>query len=487
MSDEQDDIIPVAIIGAGFSGIAMAIQLQKFGLGPFVILEKAQEIGGTWRDNRYPGVGCDVPSALYSYSFYQKPDWSYQYAKGGEIQNYLLDCVDSFGVRPFIRFGVDVTGLRFDEDAKVWHLNVKDGPNLKAAVVISAVGPFGKPSTPSFKGQDDFAGKTLHSAHWDQGFDPRGKKIAVIGTGASGIQLVPELAKTAQEIVVFQRTPPWVLPKPDFEISERWHKRFRRFPWILKLRRYALYWFMETAVLVIVKNIKFLRMRAQGIALMHLKKDSPKETWDQLIPKYQMGCKRILVSNDWYPTLAKDHVRLVDTGIRQFESKGIRDGEDNLHEVDAVVYATGYQVPTTGVAVDAEVGGGKRLNDAWSKGTSAFKGISVSGFPNFFILVGPNTGPGHTSVLVFMERQVRHVIDALRAMKRRSARSIEVKKSVHDRYQSSLDRKMEGTVWLSGCNSWYLSPEGKNTSLYPGFSFEYCLKSKFRARHYKMD
>ncbi len=477
---------PIVIIGAGFSGIGMGIQLKKAGIHSFTIFERAGEIGGTWRDNTYPGAACDVPSHAYSLSFEQNPNWSRRFSTSGEIQAYLLGIVDKWKLREHMEFGVEIDEARFDDHDGIWTLRRRDGQTVTARVVISAVGGLVDPKLPEIRGIDAFQGKRFHTARWDHDYALEGKRVAVIGTGASAVQVVPAIAPRVKDLTVFQRTPAWVVPKFDGEYTERTKGRFARFPLLLQLSRSFKYWMSEIFGPIVYLNAPRLSKRGERISTRHLHAQVKDPVLrEKLTPSFQFGCKRMLISDDYWATFERDNVHLECTGIRTIEEAGIRTEDGELHEFDAIVFATGFELGLSNAPFPIHGRDGLSLTDAWKDGAAAYKGMTVSGFPNWFILMGPNTGPGHTSVLVFTEAQIRHAVGAIKKIKNEGLRYVNVRKDVQDGYNDRIQARMPYMVW-GNCNSWYLNPDGSNHSLYPGPAFEYVASAcNFEERDYE--
>lgn len=473
--------LEAVIVGAGFSGLCAGIELLRAGIRDFVILEKAQGVGGTWRDNTYPGAACDIPSHLYSYSFEPNPSWSRAYGGQPEILAYLERCADKYGLRPHLRFGKQVTGAEFDEPTGRWTVRTADGDQLIARALVLGNGALHLPSIPELPGASSFAGTTFHSARWNHGHDLRGKQVAVIGTGASTIQFVPQIAPEVSKLHVFQRTPAWIMPKADPTISERKKWMFEHVPGAHWLRRTGLYWQLESRVLAFAFTTR-LNELAEKMAREHLVAKVPDLALRaKLTPSYRVGCKRVLLSNDYYPTLQRPNVDLVTTGIQRIEPTGIRTTDGVLHEADTIIYGTGFKVVDYVAQMRIMGARGQELNDAWSQSVRNFLGISVSGFPNLFLLMGPNTGLGHNSMVFMIEAQARYTVDAIRAMRRGQLASIEVRPEVEQAFRAELKTKLASTVWTSGCNSWYMAPDGE-VLLWPGFTFDYW----WRTRHVEL-
>jgi len=472
----------ILIIGAGFGGIGMGIGLRKAGFDDFVILEKAADLGGTWRDNRYPGCACDVPSPLYSFSYELNPDWTRLFAPQEEIWEYLRRCAAAYGIDRHIRYGSRVESVSWDDADRLWTVRTAEGERYRAHAVISGAGALHLPSYPDIAGIDEFAGESFHSSRWDHTADLTGKRVAVIGTGASAIQLVPAVAGQAARLTVFQRTPPWIQPRPDVAIPDRMRAVLRTVPGAARALRYAVYWGLETRALGFAVDPR-LMAPMEALARKHLERQvSDPELRARLTPDYTIGCKRILVSSDYYPALQQPNVSLVTDPIARITPTGVMTADGTPHEADALVFATGFRVVDAATELNVSGRGGVKLKDAWAAGVEAYRGITVPGFPNFFMLLGPNTGLGHTSVVFMIEAQVQHVLSCLRIVSRRQAATIEATEPVTRRYNDSLQRRLRRAVWSAGgCRSWYLDDAGVNRAIWPGFSFEYWARTR-RAR-----
>jgi len=465
------------IVGAGFSGMCTGIGLKRAGIDDFVILEKADSVGGTWRDNTYPGAACDIPSHLYSYSFEPNPHWQRAYGGQPEILAYLEHCATKYGLRPHLRFGRCVVRCEYDEVSATWSVQTDDGQVLVARTLILGNGALHLPQIPELPGLATFAGKQFHSARWDHTQDLTGKRVAVIGTGASSIQFVPQIAPKVQQLDVFQRTPPWIVPKPDRPIGSREQWMYEHVPGAHWLRRTGLYWLLESRVLGFAFAPK-LNQLLERLVLGHLKKSVPDpELRQKLTPSYRLGCKRVLISNDYYPALARPNVELVTDGIAAIERTGIRTTDGTLREVDAIIFGTGFRVVDYVSSMRIVGRRGQELNDVWSKEVRNYLGINVSGFPNLFLLMGPNTGLGHNSMIFMIEAQARYAVQAILAMHRNSLASIDVRPEIERAFRAELAKKMVNTVWTSGCNSWYMAPDGE-VLLWPGFTFDYWRRTR---------
>jgi cation diffusion facilitator CzcD-associated flavoprotein CzcO len=484
MNDAGNHIV---IVGAGFAGIGMAIRLKQAGIHDFTILERADRLGGTWRDNTYPGIACDVPSHLYSYSFEPNPRWSRFFAPQEEILAYLEHCADKYGVRPHIRFGVGAEGGSFDERTGLWEVKTTDGGTVKARVVISGSGhALSKPVYPDIPGRESFRGKQMHSARWDHQYPLEGKTVAVIGTGASAVQLVPSIVERVGKMHVFQRTPAWVLPKPDREMTPREQELLATYPSLQKLARTVIYWVLEAMAVGYVVEPRLNKLRE--LHSLRFLKQSVKdpELRAKLTPKFRLGCKRILISNDYYAALQRENCELVTEGISEIRAGSIVTSDGRERPVDAILYLTGYETAEAKPPFPILGRGGLDLADAWKDGIEAYLGTAIPGFPNMFMILGPNMGLGHSSMIFQMESQFAYLVDAIKTMREKRLSSVEVRREVGDRFNERLQKRLKRTVWNSGgCASWYLTSSGKNTTAWPGFTFEYRLRARhFDAKNY---
>lgn len=478
---------PIAIIGSGFAGIGAAIQLKKAGIDSFTIFERANEIGGTWRDNTYPGAACDVPSHVYAFSFEQKPDWSRTFAESGEIQEYLLGLVEKWKLRSHLRLNTEIVDARFDEAGAKWTLTTDDDSCVTARVVISGVGGLVDPSLPDIKGIESFGGEVFHTARWSHEHDLTGRNVAVIGTGASAVQVVPSIAPQVAKLSVYQRTPGWVLPKRDTVYTEAQKQRLARQPFRLRALRFVKYWLSELVGPMVFLDAPRLSAVGQAGSLAHLKASvKDPELREKLTPNFQFGCKRILISSDYWSSFERENVDLVTEPIEEIRHDGLQTTDGVLHAADVIVLATGFDLGLANAPFPITGRGGKTLDEAWKDGAVAYKGMTVSGFPNWFILMGPNTGPGHTSVLVYTEAQIEHTLQAIQRIRRDDLAFVDVKQEVQDAYNARIQGRMKHMVW-SNCKSWYLNPDGSNHALYPGFAAEYALRTRrFHASEYEL-
>jgi cation diffusion facilitator CzcD-associated flavoprotein CzcO len=477
------------IIGSGFAGLGMAIKLKESGQDSFLVLEQADSIGGTWRENTYPGCACDVPSHLYCFSFEPNPNWSRLFATQPEIRAYLEHCTNTYGVREHIRLNAPVTAARFDEVAGRWEVEVDGGrQSYSARVVVAGFGPLSRPAYPKIPGIESFRGKAFHSAQWDASYDLTGKRVAVVGTGASAIQFVPRIARQVQKLHLFQRTAPWVLPKPDRRTTrvERW--MFRRFPGLQQAYRNWIYWKLETRVLGFTVHPKIMKA-AELIGRRHIGRAiADPELRRALTPHYTIGCKRILMSNDYYPALARPNVDVVSGGVTRVTERGVVGADGTEYEVDAIIFGTGFEVQKPLGDMEIVGRGGVDLGSLWrERGLEAYLGTTVAGFPNLFILVGPNTGLGHNSIVYMIESQVHYVTEAIKAMREREVAFVDVKADVQSTYNDRLQAQLDGAVWSSGCASWYLDASGRNRTLWPGFTFKFReATGEFRTEDYEL-
>jgi cation diffusion facilitator CzcD-associated flavoprotein CzcO len=478
---------PIVIVGSGFAGLGMAIRLKRAGIESFTVLEKGADVGGTWRENRYPGCACDVPSHLYSYSFEPNPDWTRTYSTRPEIWDYLRRCADKYGIRPHIRFRAEVVRAEFDEAEGLWRVHTRAGERYRARVLVLGTGFLSTPSWPAIPGRERFRGRSFHSQQWDESYDLRGKRVAVIGTGASAIQIVPRIAPLVARLDLYQRTPPWILPHPDRPIIARERRLYARFPWLQRLVRGATYWYYELRVFPFAIDPRLMRPFEREARRFFARQIADPELRRKLTPDYALGCKRILISDDYYPALTRANVRLITDGIREVREHGIVAGDGTEREVDAIIYATGFKANAPLPRGMIAGRGGRDLWDAWREGPEAFLGTAVAGFPNLFLLVGPNTGLAHSSMVFMIEAQIGYVLDALRVLERNGLKYVDVRPDVQAAYNRGLQRRLRRAVWtVGGCRSWYLDAHGKNVTLWPGFTWRFWLLTRrFRARHYE--
>ncbi|MBC6460068.1 flavin-containing monooxygenase [Actinomadura sp. HBU206391] len=463
----------IVIVGSGFAGLGMAIQLKKAGFHDFVILEKNADVGGTWRDNTYPGCACDVPSHMYSFSFELNPGWSRMFAPQEEIWAYMRRCVAKHGLAEHLRYGSAVDAMEWDDSAGHWEVTVADGSRYTPKAVIAGIGGLHIPSYPDIPGLERFAGAAFHSAEWDHSLDLEGKRVAVIGTGASAIQFVPPLAEKAARLHVFQRTAPWIQPRPDIRFSTPM-RRALALPGAARAFRTAIYWVLEARSVGFTVDPR-LSGAMKKVALDHLARQiRDPELRAKVTPDYTIGCKRILLSSDYYPALTRPNVDLVTDEIAEVTETGIVTASGSVHEVDVIVYGTGFKVADalTGQRITGR--NGLKIQEAWADGIEAHHGVTVPGFPNLFLLSGPNTGLGHNSIIFMIETQIQHILGCLRLLSAAKGRAIEVRGPAVRRFNDRVQRRLRRAVWSQGgCRSWYLDENGVNRTLWPGFSFEY--------------
>ena len=476
----------IVIVGTGFAGLCAAIRLLQRGETDFVLLERAATVGGTWRDNTYPGAACDVPSHLYSLSFASNPDWTRTYPTQPELRAYLEDIAARYGLLSYVRFDTELLDAAWDDDEKRWRITTNQGL-LTARALISGTGGLSEPKLPDIPGVERFAGKTFHSARWDHGYDLTGKRVAVIGTGASAIQFVPEIAPKPARLDVYQRTPSWIVPRPDrpYSAAERW--AFRTVPGTRAALRAGIYWLHELRVFAFVAQPALLR-QYQRVATTHIARQVPSPALRAAVtPDYTLGCKRVLLSNDWYPAIQRPNVALVTDGIREIRPEAVVATDGTVRPVDCLIFATGFYATESPVAQRIRGRGGITLAEAWANGEEAYVGTLVKGFPNLFLLVGPNTGLGHTSMVFMIEAQVEYVLRLLAHTRAENAAAIEVTPEAHDAYNRALQARLAGSVWATGCKSWYQHRSGKITALWPGFTFGFWLRTRrFYPHHYAL-
>ncbi len=468
MSEETD----ILIVGAGFSGLGTAIRLRQEGYTDFVIVERGDDVGGTWHFNTYPGCGCDVPSHLYSFSFAPNPDWTRTYSRQPEIRAYLQRTADQFGVRPHVRTNTTVESAAWDEDAGRWIVQTDNG-EYRARMLVPGMGPLAEPRIPDIEGLEDFQGDVMHSARWDHSVNLKGKRVASIGTGASAIQYVPTIQPEVERLHVFQRTAPWIMPHTDRPTTALERKLYGVLPGLEKVIRGGVYAARELLVVGFVKRPKLMGL-VEKIARKHIEQSVPDpELRAKVTPDYTIGCKRILPSNRWYPALAEDNVELITEGVVRATATGVVDAAGVEREVDTIVFGTGFHVADMPVGSAVTGRGGKTLDDVWQGSPSAYLGTSIPGFPNLFLLLGPNTGLGHSSMIYMIESQIEHVIDALAEMRRHDADTVEVRGDVAREFNAEIDKRHETAVWNTGCSSWYLDENGRNATLWPDWTFRF--------------
>ncbi|MEM1079984.1 MAG: NAD(P)/FAD-dependent oxidoreductase [Pseudomonadota bacterium] len=467
--------VQTAIIGAGFGGIGMAIQLAQSGQRDFVLLEKADGVGGTWWVNRYPGCACDVPSHLYSFSFEPRPNWSRRFAPRAEIQRYLEHCVERYDLADQLRLNCEVKRLVWDERSQCWDLHTKNGQQFQAQFVVSAIGGLSRPAWPDLPGLEQFKGPIMHSQLWDDRVELENKRIAVIGTGASAVQFVPEITPRVQALQVYQRTPNWILPRPDRSIPLQLQRAYRRFPWLQRWVRFGIWLKAECRVPGLVWTNR-LAFGHRWLARRHLRRQiADPALRAKLTPTYAIGCKRVLLSSTYYPALAQGHVELVDRAIERIESDAIVDADGQRRPVDGLILATGFNA-TQPIPEGMVIGRNHQdLHRVWQDGPQAYRGTTVAGFPNLFMLLGPNTALGHNSVIQMIEAQIRFIHALINQMQAQQLAVVEVRVESQRRFNQHLHDQLATSVWNEGgCGSWYLHRDsGLNTTLWPSFTWRY--------------
>jgi cation diffusion facilitator CzcD-associated flavoprotein CzcO len=461
----------VVVVGAGFGGIGMAVALKQAGIEDFLVVDAGGGLGGTWRDNTYPGLTCDIPSSLYSFSF-QPGRWSRRFPPRQEILAYLHTLCEERGLGPHLRFGAGVAAAEFDERHAVWDLTLDDGGTLQAAAVVSAVGQLGRPALPAIAGRDDFTGPSWHSARWDHGVDLTGKRVAVVGTGASAIQFVPEIAGTAAHVDVYQRSAPYVLPKPDRPYHHAEQVLRGRVPVVRKADRLRIFLYGELLTSGFVLSPKLLAAPMQAWR-RQLRAITDPQLREKCLPDYVMGCKRVLFSNDWYPTLARPDVELVTDPIERIVPDGLVTADGTTRRADVIIYGTGFKTLDFLAPMSVTGLGGRRLREIWRDGAQAYLGITVSGFPNFFMLYGPNTNLGGNSIIYMLEGQIAYVCGALLALDEEGLDWLDVRPEVQRAFSTWVDAASRTSVWESGCHSWYTTAAGRNTNNWPDHTFLY--------------
>jgi cyclohexanone monooxygenase len=465
--------VGVLIVGSGFAGLGAAIRLAKEGRDDFVVVERGSEVGGTWRDNTYPGAACDVPSHLYSYSFAPNPNWSRSFSPQPEIQQYLRDTAERYGVLDKHLFDTELLHAEWNAVAERWDVRTSNG-EFSAKVFVPAVGALCEPQLPDIKGIETFSGELFHTARWNHSASLEGKRVALIGTGASAIQVGPQIAKTVAHLDVYQRTAPWIMPRHDRSYPKLESLAYKHVPYLQRVAREAIYWGRESYVLGFAGLTPALLKVAQQVAKQNINRSiQDRALRDAVTPDWQIGCKRILISNDWYPMLASDHVDLVTDGIKEIRENAIVTHDGTVREVDAIVVATGFHVtdsPTFNRIVGAD---GRSLGQVWDEhGQQAYKGTAVAGFPNLLLLIGPNTGLGHSSMIYMIESQINYLASALKTMDARGLSTFQVSAETQREYNQKLQQQMGRTIWTTGgCASWYLDKHGNNTTLWPSFTF----------------
>ena len=469
--------VDVVVIGAGPAGIATSVALKRAGVGSFVVLEREAKIGGVWRDNTYPGAACDVPSFLYSFSFETNTQWSKVFAPQSEIRDYLEHCVRKYDLQKHIRCGSEVVLLRFDETEARWIVTTATGDTISTAVVITAVGQLNRPSVPNLPGIEEFSGARFHSARWDHGVELKGKSVAVIGAGASAIQVVPHVAQLAARLSVFQRSPPWVMPKPDRPYSATEKQRLARLPLLARLLRAQFYWSYERGHAKVIAGSKLnkaMEETARGIIEKTVKDPALRRI---VTPDYPLGCKRILLSNDWYPALVKDNVTVTAQAIERVTPTTIvtRDGAE--HPADVIIFCTGFK--STEFLLPIEIVGrdGARLHEVWKDGAEAYRGSTVPGFPNLFMIYGPNTTVP-SSAIFMIECQTNYVLKFVKRILKEKL-LFDVKREPMRQFNETIQRRAQAYAWMSSCNNWFKTASGKLVNNWPSPTLRFFVLTRF--------
>lgn len=464
----------IIIVGAGFAGLGMAMRLKQEGMDDFVILERAEDVGGAWRDNTYPGVACDVPSHLYSFSYMPKPDWSRVFSPGEEIWDYLRECAQKSGLVPHIHFGSELQSADWDASSRRWTVTTPHG-KWSSQYLITATGVLADAHLPNIPGVDGFTGAAFHSARWDHSVSLEGKRVGVVGSGASAIQIVPELAKTAGELVVFQRSAPYIVPRPDRAYEEGEKRSFERLPETMDALRSEIFWSGEY-MYAQRRAVPTMLAEARTMALDHLADQIPDtDLREKLTPDYEIGCKRVLIANTYYPAFTMDHVTLETSALSTVNGGKAVASSGNEYELDALIFATGFEAPEPPVAHRIHGRDGVKLVDQWDQGMQAYDSTAVPGFPNMFMVLGPNTGLGHHTMVFMIEAQVDYILGALDHAKENNFDVLEARPEAEAEYLADIEARATGTVWLDGgCKFWYRDPRSDRlTVLWPDFAYAF--------------
>jgi cation diffusion facilitator CzcD-associated flavoprotein CzcO len=484
---ESEHVHEVAIVGAGFGGLGMAIRVKQAGIDDFVVIERDEDVGGTWWANSYPGCQCDIPSNLYSFSFARNPDWDRAYPMRDQIHDYLRDCAKRFGILSHTRLNCELLGATWIAEAQFWELETSGGP-LAARVLVAAPGLLSEPSIPSLPGIERFQGSAFHTASWDHSDDLTGKRVALLGSGATAVQVVPEIQPRVATLHLFQRTPPWVIPHTDHAVAGGMRALYRRAPVLQKLSRAGAYALRETMAVGITRDRRWLKGQELN-ARLHLRRQVPDpELRRRLTPDYEIFCKRIILSNRWYPAIQAPNVDLVSTGVREVREHAVVDGDGAEREIDTLIFATGFKPAELQISERVHGRDGDSLAEVWQGSPQAYLGTTVTGFPNLLLLYGPNLNLGHSSIVYMLESQIAYALDALRTMRLRGAAEFEVHPEVQAAYNEELQERLAHTVWnTGGCGSWYIDRNGRNSIQWPGFTFEYRRRTRrFDAESYRL-
>jgi cation diffusion facilitator CzcD-associated flavoprotein CzcO len=470
--------VDVAIVGAGFGGLGMAIQLERSGRRDFAVLERGADVGGTWHANTYPGAQCDIPSNLYSYSFAPKHDWSRAYPEQEEIQEYIRGCAERFGVTDRIHLQTELLDAAWSDEDSRWRIETSRGA-LEARVLVAAPGLLSEPSIPPLPGLDRFEGKAFHTSTWDHGHDLTGRDVAVVGTGATAVQVVPRIRDQVRRLTVFQRTPPWVIPHVDRPVPGVSKLLYRALPPLQRLVRAFVWSTREHFAIGMAYRPGLLKVHELNARAHMFRQVRDRELRRRLTPDYSIGCKRILLSNDWYPSFDHPKVELVTSGVEEVRERSLVAADGSEHPVDTIVFATGFIPTDPPIARRLRGREGRTLSEVWDGSPQAYLATTVAGFPNLFLVYGPNSNLGHNSIVYMIESQVRYVMGALKAMRERGLAALEVRREAQDAYNDELQSRLARSVWDSGgCGSWYLDRHGRNSTMWPGFTFEFRQRTR---------
>ena len=475
--------VSVAIVGGGFGGVAAGVELKRRGIEDFVLFERGEKLGGVWRANTYPGAACDVPSHLYSLSFAPHSGWSRRFSPGWEIQAYLEEVAKRFDILGRVRFDSDVERAEFDDEAGVWRLEIAGGDDVEADVLITACGQLCRPAIPDVPGLDRFKGAMFHSAHWDHEHDLTGRKVAVLGTGASAIQFIPAIAPDVSRMTIFQRSAPWVVAKSDTAYSERTKRIYTRLPFLPKIWRRLMWAFMEAMVPLFTRRPPRTARAlsavfgAMSTANRYVQLRGDRELLAKTKPGYDLGCKRILITSDWYPTLRRDNVELVTDLVSEVVEDGVVTADGRHYPADTIIFGTGFTATEFLAPMEVVGRDGRVLTDEWANGAEAYLGITVPSFPNMFLLYGPNTNHGTGSAIELLEAQARYAAEATRLIESGVVERLEVRRDIHDAFQRELTERLGDSVWAT-CSSWYVTENGRVTNNWPGSQTEYRRRTR---------
>jgi cation diffusion facilitator CzcD-associated flavoprotein CzcO len=480
--------VEIAIVGTGFGGLGMAIRLKQQGVRDLVVLERASDVGGTWFANAYPGCQCDVPSNLYSFSFAPNPDWTHSYPLQPQIQRYLRRCAERFGILEHTHLSCEMREAAWDSAAGRWQIETSSG-RLRAKVLVAAPGLLSEPTAPPIPGLDGFGGTVFHTARWDHGHDLSGERVALIGTGATAVQVGPQIRPKVARLHVFQRTPGWVLPHPDRAIPRAIRRLYARVPAIQRLVRHGDYAMRETLAAGMTHHRRLLgpvELVARAQLRVQVRDPAMRA---QLTPRYHIGCKRVLLSNDWYPMLVAPNAELVTAPIAEVRERSIVTADAVERPVDAIILATGFRPTNPPIAHRLTGAGGQLLADVWNGSPQAYVGTVISGFPNLFLLYGPNVNLGHSSIVYMLESQIHYVLQAIALLRRGDVKALDVRPAVQRAYNEDIARRLSTTVWdAGGCASWYLDANGRNSTMWPDYTFRYRRRvDRFDVADYDME